>query len=184
MILGAIFLLPLAFILYFLVEAYGMVHSQIGPVLKNIGIESVLGRFTVMITALILMAIFAAFTGWLLRYPIWVTVQDKMENFLRQFFPSFDYYKMRISARFANRYDDRSGAFLKMENAWVPVLVLEEAGEWVSVFRPIAPVGSQGLVMMVEKKDLHETRFTWENLEDTIEAFGKGMIVLRETGKL
>jgi uncharacterized membrane protein len=148
---GIVVILPIALAILLILQALKILHQVVDPVAGAFGFRE---TFLATIATVVLLVSACFLVGLAMRTAIGVAVRDALERIVLNRVPG--YSELRAVARsFAGIEKSRYPSALVdlyCSDAWQPALVVEERGETVAVYVPVAPAFTVGLVYVVRRE--------------------------------
>jgi uncharacterized membrane protein len=176
---GALFLLPVALVLFLLSKALQVTKGVAEPISKGLHLDQLggiagIGAATVLSALVLVLISFAA--GFVARTAVGRRISRWSENSLLGSLPQ--YQLMKSMAEGLAQLDSASGlkpALVSIEDGWQIGYLLEQLeNDWVAVFLPQAPTPMSGNVMYLPAERVRPLGITMVQAMSIVKAIGVG----------
>jgi len=174
---GALFLLPLALILFFLSYALRLVRSFAAPIVANLHLDQYnFGVGIVSVVSVVLLIVISFVAGLVARTAFGKRVTRWSENSWLGQSPLYQMAKLMVQG-FANP-EDTAGlkpVLINMQNGWQIGYVLEQLGnDWLAVLVPRAPSPMSGTIMYIPASKVRPLDITMIQAMSIVKGLGAG----------
>lgn len=175
---GALFVFPLGLLMIVSVKLFISLEHLIRPLADGIGVQRLLGKFTLTIFSVALILFFCFVLGLLLqRATILNRVSDAIEGVVVRFIPSLGFLKSMADEKFDVETEDAwVGILFEDEGSWVPAFLIEESPQWVTIFFAEAPKGDGGEVRVFAREKVNFRQVDLSVVRSSLRVYGAGLI--------
>ena len=171
---GMLFAVPVGIIAYVIGKMLSTVETLVSPIAQRIGIEHLLGEFTLIILALLVFLGFCWLLGWLVQRALFLQeFGNSIENFAVRLIPSLSIIKSMATEKLSAETESRwKGVLLEEDGAWQPAFMTEETEQWQTFFIPDAPKGDAGSLRTIPKGSAQIKLISIATVHDLLRLYG------------
>ncbi|ATL49286.1 hypothetical protein COR50_20080 [Chitinophaga caeni] len=175
---GIILAIPLGVIIYVFIRLIGMLATFIQPLAMKLGIQRILGEFTLIIFAVLLIIIFMYILGLLMGLSFIASLSKKMENLVYRLVPSLNQIKLLATEKldFNTQLDSWKPVILYYEEKYSPAYVVEEDDQMITLFVIKGTTLSDGEILITKRDDVSLQEITTAQLHQFSRQYGKGFL--------
>lgn len=179
---GIIFSIPLAIVLFLLLKVIKSIIEYTEPFVKSLGIQTIFGRFTMIIVVIVLIFFIFFLAGLLLKLRFARLIHNNVDLFALKYIPGYDKIisqsKMVIDEKLNrknNLYDSWQCYLIKTSQYWRLVFLINNKSEKITLFYPASPDPMSGNVRFISRTD-------FESLEKIAVETGEAITHMKKYG--
>lgn len=180
MVNGVLFAIPLGLLIYVFGKLLVSLERLVSPLAEDMGVQRLLGEFTLTILAILLFLLFCFILGYLLQKAAFLSlVSETLEGFAVRFLPSLSFLKSMANEKFdLEAGSSWKGILLQEDDGWVPAFLVEENEQWLTLFFPEPPKGDSGGVRIYARGSANYIQIGLTEVISSLRVYGSGLIGL------
>jgi uncharacterized membrane protein len=172
---GILFLIPVGVIIFILAKTVNFLYDFSRPITARLPFRNVGGVGVNTIMSIILLLLICFLAGIFMRTKFAKKIVKWLEDRVLVFVPGYSYLRARSTDWFS---DEKTYAWkpatIFVDDNEVICFVIDETGDYCSIFLPSAPVPSSGSICVREKKNVTFLPVTVSEAVSMIRQFGRG----------
>lgn len=179
-VMGLFITLVLVIIAYILTRVGGFLKKLIIPIAHQLGMENVLGEFTIIILAILAIIILIFVLGFISLLPSVSMYKDKMEDLLLKIYPPLSYLKVMEdeNLKLEKARADWKPVLALMDDQYWPAFIIEENEEWVTLSVLYVPKSNPRKILIARKDSIQCIPMTTMQMLHHNRLYGKGHLSL------
>ncbi len=97
---GIALAIPLVVVLYVFSKLLNVAHKTIRPLAESMGVDSIFGKFTLTIFAIVVILLFMLLLGVFMQFSFVKSLRDQVESVIIKFFPALNNFKALMADQF------------------------------------------------------------------------------------
>jgi uncharacterized membrane protein len=171
---------PLAVMGYIFIRIVVIFQKTIQPVAIKLGVQRVLGAATLTIFAILLILLVILVLGLLMQFSGVSIIRQQLEDTIMKFIPSLNHLKALEADNIdlENSQTTWKPILLLFEQKYSAAFIIEENGDFITLFVSKGTNLKQGEILTTNKKDVILIPASFQELHKYSKAYGKGYISL------
>ena len=172
---GILFLIPVGAILFILAKTINFLYNLARPITARLPFKNVAGIGVNTLVSIILLLLICFLAGILMRTKLAKKAVQWLEDRVLVFVPGYSYIRARSTDWFGKeKTENWKPATIFVDDNEVICFVIDETGDYCSIFLPSAPTPSTGSICVRERKNVTFLPIKISEAVSMIRQFGKG----------
>src|SRR4030095_3824458 len=172
---GILFLIPVGVIIFIMAKTISFLYDVSRPITARLPFRNVAGVGVNTLMSIILLLLICFLAGIFMRTKFAKKIIQWLEDRVLVFVPGYSYIRARSTDWFSNEKTNTwKPATIFVDDNEVICFVIDETGDYCSIFLPAAPVPSSGSICVREKKNVTFLPINVAEAVSMIRQFGKG----------
>lgn len=172
---GILFLIPVGVIIVILARTVSFLYNLASPITARLPFKNVAGIGVNTLVCIIMLLLICFLAGIFMRTKFAKKIVRWLEDRVLVFVPGYSYIRARSTDWFSDEKTHTwKPATIFVDDNEVICFVIDESGDYYSIFLPSAPVPSSGSICVREKKNVTFLPLSVSETVAMIRQFGRG----------
>jgi uncharacterized membrane protein len=181
---GMLFLIPVVAIVFIMAKAINFLYIISKPITAKLPFKNVAGVGVNTLMSIILLLLICFLAGIFMKTKVAKKIVQWLEDRVLVYVPGYSYIRARSTEWFSDeKTHNWKPASIFVDDNEVICFVIDETGDYCSIFLPSAPTPSSGSICVRQKKNVTFLPVTVSEAVSMIRQFGKGASVSLEKVK-
>jgi len=172
---GILFLIPVGAIVFIMAKVITFLYNFSKPITARLPFRNVAGVGVNTLMSIILLLLVCFLAGIFMKTKFAKTITQWLEDRVLVYVPGYSYVRARSTDWFSKgNTDNWKPATIFVDDNEVICFVIDETGDFCSIFLPSAPVPSSGSICVRERSNVTFLPINMAEAVSMIRQFGKG----------